>query len=37
MLSSAAGVRANGTKFLKRQMFGQTHLDLLQVKVLHAV
>jgi hypothetical protein len=28
---------ACNTKFLKRQMFGRAHLDLLRVKVLHAV
>jgi len=27
----------NRLKFLKRQMFGRAHLDLLRVKVLHAV
>ena len=27
----------NRLKFLKRQMFGRAHLDLLGVKVLHAV
>jgi transposase len=27
----------NRIKFLKRQMFGRAHLDLLRVKVLHAV
>ncbi len=27
----------NKLKFLKRQMFGRAHLDLLRVKVLHAV
>jgi transposase len=27
----------NRLKFLKRQMFGRAHLDLLRVKVLYAV
>ena len=27
----------NRLKFLKRQMFGRAHLDLLRVKVLHAI
>ncbi len=27
----------NRLKFLKRQMFGRAHLDLLRVKVLHAM
>ena len=27
----------NRLKFLKRQMFGRAHLDLLRLKVLHAV
>lgn len=27
----------NRLKYLKRQMFGRAHLDLLRVKVLHAV
>ena len=27
----------NRLKFLKRHMFGRAHLDLLRVKVLHAV
>jgi transposase len=27
----------NRLKFLKRQMFGRAHLDLLRIKVLHAV
>ena len=27
----------NRLKFLKRQMFGRAHLDLLRVKVLHAL
>ncbi len=27
----------NRLKFLKRQMFGRAHLELLRVKVLHAV
>jgi transposase len=27
----------NRLKFLKRRMFGRAHLDLLRVKVLHAV
>ena len=27
----------NRLKFLKRQMFGRAHLDLLRVKVLHGV
>jgi transposase len=29
--------QVNRLKFLKRQMFGRAHLDLLRVKVLHAV
>jgi transposase len=27
----------NRLKFLKRQMFGRAHLDLLRIKVLHAM
>jgi transposase len=27
----------NRLKLLKRQMFGRAHLDLLRIKVLHAV
>ncbi len=29
--------QVNRLKFLKRQMFGRAHLDLLRIKVLHAV
>jgi hypothetical protein len=29
--------QVNRLKFLKRQMFGRARLDLLRVKVLHAV
>ena len=29
--------QVNRLKFLKRQMFGRAHLDLLRVKMLHAV
>ena len=43
--AACSGKWSNGTteghvnrlKFLKRQMFGRAHLDLLRVKVLHAV